>query len=265
MNRELDLDELEEKMHELLEEPEKKKRVKDSEYRKVRQLVFDERTVRILVKLFNKGVIEDFTWIVSTGKEAVVLAGKGPEGEIAIKIYKIATANFKKYLDYISFDHRFIPTGDKARIIRIWAQREFRNLARMHQVGVRVPKPIEVQGNVLVMEFIGEGGEPAPLLRDVYDMEDPEYFLSEILSYVKRIYLEAELVHGDLSEYNVMYWKGEPWIIDVSQAVPLNHPLALGMLRRDVENVTSFFKKRFGVEVPDPYEFVDELISSSGT
>jgi len=263
MNRELDLDELEEKMHEILEEPEKRKKIKDAEYRKVRQLVFDQRTIKILVKLFNKGVIEDFTWIVSTGKEAVVLAGKGSEGEIAIKIYKIATANFKKYLDYISFDHRFIPIGDRARIVRIWAQREFRNLARMHQAGARVPKPIEVQGNILVMEFIGEKGEPAPLLRDVYKMEDPEAFLSEILSDIRKIYLEAGLVHGDLSEYNVMYWKSKPWMIDVSQAVPLNHPLALSMLRRDIENMTSFFKKRFGVKAPDPYEFIDELFSSS--
>ncbi len=261
MKRELDLDELEELMYERLEEPERKK-IKDSEYRKVRQLVFDERTVRILVKLFNKGVIEDFTWIVSTGKEAVVLAGKGRDGEIAIKIYKIATANFKKYLDYISFDHRFVPVKDKVKIVRMWAQREFSNLSRMYKAGARVPKPIEVLGNVLVMDFIGEKGEAAPLLREVYHLEDPELFLEEILDDVKKIYLDAELIHGDLSEYNIMYWKGKPWIIDVSQAVPINHPLAYSMLRRDVENITSFFKKRFKLEVPDPYEFVDKLISS---
>ncbi len=255
-------EELEEKIERLLERDRgKEKRIKDEDYFKVKQLAFDNRTIRALLKLFNKGVLDDVTWVISAGKESLILAGRGPEGELAIKIYRIYTSNFKKYLDYIIGDHRFPPIKDRDKIIPLWAKKEFRNLKRLREVGVRVPKPVDVVGNVLVMEFLGENGVPAPLLKDIEDLGNPERYLEEILDCIRRAYLEADLVHGDLSEYNVMIWNDHPWIIDVSQAVVSAHPLSFSLLLRDLERVTSFFKKRYRIDVPDPSRLAEELAS----
>ncbi len=258
-------EEIERRLERMMEEEYAKraKRLKDEEYYKVRQLVFDTRTVRALIKLFNKGVIRDITWIVSAGKEAVVMAGTGPEGDVAVKVYKIATANFRKYLDYIVGDYRFVPVRDRDRLIKLWAKKEYRNLFRLYEAGVTVPKPLAVVGNVLVMQFIGDEGFPAPLLKEVRKLPDPSSMLDAILADVRRAYLDAELVHGDLSEYNIMYWRERHWIIDVSQAVVTLHPMAEAYLRRDVERVIHFFSSRFGVKGPDPWSFVDELIRES--
>ncbi len=252
------LEELEKRIEKLLERERSRRKVRDEDYFKVRQLAFDSRTVRALIKLFNKGVLDDLTWIVSAGKESLVLAGKGPAGELAVKIYRIYTTNFGKYLEYIIGDHRFPIVRDKDKIIPIWARKEFRNLKRLREVGVRVPRPVDVVGNVLVMEFIGSDGIPAPLLKDA-NLNDPVSYLDEILGQVKRSYVDADLVHGDLSEYNIMIWDDFPWIIDVSQAVVTAHPRSFSLLVRDLERVTSFFKKRYRIDVPDPYKLADEL------
>ncbi len=255
-----DVEELEAKLEEIFRKEEKKfKRIKDEEYYKVRQLAFDQRTVRSLLKLFNKGVLYDLTWVISAGKEALVLAGMGPEGEVAVKVYRVYTANFKKYVDYLAGDYRFIPVKDRDKIIRMWAKKEFRNLKRLREAGVKVPKPIDVTGNVLVMEFIGKDATPAPLLKDLESLDDPESIMNSIIEDIRKAYREAELVHGDLSEYNIMYWEDSHWIIDVSQAVVITHPLAFSLLLRDLERVTQFFYRRFKLTVPDPYKLAEEI------
>ncbi|RLG48694.1 MAG: serine protein kinase RIO [Thermoproteota archaeon] len=257
------VEEIEERLELLMErELEKRRRVREEE--KVRSLIFDSSTIRAFVKLFNKGVLRDFTWIISAGKEAMVLSGVGPDGELAIKVYRVATANFGRYLDYIVGDYRFVPVKSKRKLIRLWARKEYRNLARLFEVGVRVPRPIDVVGNVLVMQLIGEGGFPAPLLREVPELPDPEAVMWDILGQVRISLLEAELVHGDLSEYNVMYWLGLPWIIDVSQAVVSLHPKARELLRRDVEKIAKYFSTRYKVRAPNPWEFVESLLREAG-
>ncbi len=223
-----------------------KKRFKDKDYFKIRQYVFDSRTVRNLLKLFNKGALRDFTWIVSMGKEAVVLSGTGDRGPVAIKIYK-SVSSFRRQLDYILGDFRF-EFRSKSKLLDLWVEKEFRNLQRFKKAGVRVPEPYARSGNILVMEFIGDGGFPAPRLKDVMDLEiDPEIILRDILDNVARGYRSAELVHSDLSEYNVLLWNSKPWIIDVSQAVTTTHPRALEYLKRDVTTIIRFFRKRWGI------------------
>ncbi len=253
-------DKIEEKIERVLDEEREKivKRIKDSEYYKVRQLAFDTRTVRSLLKLFNKGVLTDLTWIINSGKESLILAGEGPEGEVAIKVYKIYTANFKRYIDYIDGDYRFKVSKDKSKIIFTWARKEYRNLRRMYASGVRVPKPIDVVGNVLVMEFIGRNGIPAPILKDII-LDKPSRYARDILENIKKMYLKADLVHGDLSEYNIMIWNDLPWIIDVSQAVVSSHPNSFSLLVNDIGRITSFFKKKYHIDLPDPYKIAEEL------
>ena len=112
---------------------------------------------------------------------------------------------------------------------------------------MNVPKPVEVEKNVLVMEFIGENGVSAPSLRG-QPVDNPEKVYLQLLVSLKRLYRKAELVHGDLSEYNIMMWKGKPVIFDMSQAVPTSHPMAGFLLRRDLGNLNRFFS-RLGVNV----------------
>ena len=90
---------------------------------------------------------------------------------------------------------------------------------------VRVPTPFKVEGNVLLMEFIGENGEPAPLLRET-PLNHPARIYDKIAEAVRRLYQNAELVHGDLSEYNIMMEGLQPVLIDFGQAVSVEHPMA---------------------------------------
>ena len=207
--------------------------------------VFDKPTLMTLYSLINRGVIDRMFGAVKSGKEAKIYWALGPNGEeLAVKIYLTVTAEFKRgMLPYIQGDVRFKRVGRGTRaLIYAWAEKEFKNLTLAYEAGVRVPKPYAVKNNILVVEFIGEKGSPAPLLREV-ELDRPEEVYLTLLEAVKRLYRKAELVHGDLSEYNIMYYREKPVIFDLSQAVLLSHPLADQLLRRDIRNLNRFFAK----------------------
>lgn len=226
-----------------------------SEERSVFEEVFDRSTLMTVYGLMNSGEIEDIYGAVKAGKESKIYWGRSPNGEdLAIKIYLVVSAEFRRgMIPYIMGDHRFKNVKrDSRSLVYTWAQKEFRNLSAAYEAGVKVPKPVAVKNNVLVMEFVGEDGISAPLMREA-DLNSPRQFLRKILEHVARLYQKARLVHGDLSEYNVMVWKGEPVIFDLSQSVPLEHPNADEFLRRDLENLQRYFMK-LGVDVPSVEE-----------
>jgi len=192
---------------------------------------------------------------VSAGKEARVYWGTDFKGnDIAVKIYLTSTVEFRKGLiKYLRGDPRFenkIPKSTR-KLMSLWARKEFRNYVLMHQAGASVPEPITQFENILVMEFIGKRGEKAPLLKEV-SLSIDEYYeiFKNLIEDVRKIYQVARLVHGDLSEYNVMIWKGRHYIIDVSQAVKVSHPNANEFLIRDLRNIRKFFTDVVGLEVP---------------
>jgi RIO kinase 1 len=226
--------------------------------------VFDRSTLMVIYNLLNTGVIDELHGVVSAGKEARVYWGKNKEGkELAVKIYLTSSAEFKKgMLKYIEGDHRFKGVKrDTRSLIFTWAQKEFRNLEQAAKAKVRVPKPIVVKNNVLIMEFIGENGESAPSLKEQLP-RNPERVYRVVLTYLERLYRKADLVHGDLSEYNIMVWKGQPVLFDMSQSVPTSHPLADSLLRRDLENVNRFFS-RLGVKVLPADEVVRRIVGKN--
>ena len=207
--------------------------------------VFDQATLMVLYEFLNSGVLYEIHGVVNAGKEARVYWGKNKEGkELAVKIYLTASAEFRKgMLKYIEGDYRFKGVKrDTRSLIFAWAQKEFRNLEQASRAKVRVPKPVAVKNNVLVMEFIGKDGVNAPSLKEQLP-SNPERAYNTLLTYLERLYRKAELVHGDLSEYNIMMWKGNPVIFDVSQAVPTSHPMAKFFLQRDLTNVNRFFSR----------------------
>jgi len=213
------------------------------ELRKISEGVFDKSTLMTLYRLSRKGCIDEIKSIVSTGKESNVYHGFLKGREIAIKIYRVETSDFKKMEQYISGDRRFSGWKNRRQLIYNWAKKEFKNLGRIYKK-VKCPEPICVENNVLVMSFIGENGIPAPKLKDL-PAENPEKFFKKITHYIRTMYHKG-LVHGDLSEYNILNWD-EPVLIDFSMGVLLDHPLADELLKRDVTNVSNYFRK-FGVE-----------------
>jgi RIO kinase 1 len=212
--------------------------------------VFDQATRLVIYQLLNKGILYEVHGVVNAGKEARVYLGKNKEGkDLAVKIYLTASAEFRKgMLKYIEGDYRFKGVKHDTRsLIFAWAQKEFRNLEQASRAKVRVPKPIAVKNNVLVMEFIGKNGVSAPSLKEQAPSA-PEKVFEVLLTYLERLYRKAELVHGDLSEYNIMMWNDDPIVFDVAQAVPISHPMAEFFLRRDIANLNKFFY-RLGVKV----------------
>jgi len=161
----------------------------------------------------------------------------------------MVSADFKKgMIPYIEGDRRFAKVKKDTRsLVFAWTQKEFTNLNQAFAAGVNVPKPIAVRQNVLIMEFIGENGVSAPLLREA-EIKKPQQIYERLLVNIKRLYRKAGLVHADLSEYNVMIWKNKPVLFDVSQAVLREHPMAEQFLRRDLNNINYYFK-RLDVEV----------------
>lgn len=225
-------------------------RIKDSSDREVFADVFDTATLMALYELAKKGYIDAMGGSVSTGKEANIfhaISKKNNTLEIAVKIYMISTANFNTMKEYILGDPRF--TGIKQSrkdIILAWARKEFKNLKRAEDAGVRVPKPYITRRNILLMEFIGKDGVPMPQLKDVKLTEkEAQSIFNRILDYMRLLYSRAGLVHADMSEYNILIDMNDmsPVIIDMGQSVMIDHFNAETFLRRDVNNIARFFKK----------------------
>ncbi len=226
-----------------------RKRIKDSDQFKVEASVFDDATFAALYKLVQDGHIRAFGGPISTGKEANVYAALGSEdrGEVAVKVYRISASDFQDMREYLAGDPRFEGIGsDKKEVVLAWTRKEFSNLRRAATAGVRVPEPIAVERNVLVMELIGTDEQRARRLGEVR-VENPQTAYEVVREYVRRLY-DAGLVHGDLSEYNIVVHEGELVVIDLGQAVTVHHPQADEFLERDCRNVANFFARQ-GLEV----------------
>ena len=238
------------------------KKIDQSKKRAVIESVFDERTVFLLNKLLMNGPLERIEGTISAGKEAHLYLAYDLSGkEVAIKIYKIDSNTSKWMKNYIIGDPRFkkIP-HNTSKIVFLWASKEFKNLQRAYKAGLRVPKPIYIKNNMLVMEYIGFGPIPAPLLKDIKDPINLKEVFDEVLQFIKLLYQKAKLVHGDLSEFNILYHNQKPVIIDISQAVSIQHPKADIYLTRDIKNIFNYFEKQ-GILLPDPKKFYYDVIS----
>lgn len=232
---------------------EKKGEKRDSHYgrddRATSEQVMDPRTRLILFKLLSNGFLTEIDGCLSTGKEANVYYAKGNNGlEYAVKIFKTSILVFKDRDKYVSGEYRFrngYCKSNPRKMVRTWAEKEMRNLKRLNTAGIPSPEPHLLKSHVLVMDFLGKDGWCAPRLKDA--TLTATQLLSCYITIVvdmRRMYQECNLVHGDLSEYNLLWHNERPVIIDVSQSVELSHPFANDFLRKDVSNVTDYFSKK---------------------
>ncbi|OJD18418.1 Atypical/RIO/RIO1 protein kinase [Emergomyces pasteurianus Ep9510] len=231
----------------------------DKSDRATSEQVLDPRTRMILLQMINRNVVSEVNGCLSTGKEANVYhAVSYPEDDgeplqRAIKVYKTSILVFKDRDKYVSGEFRFRQGYNKSNnraMVKVWAEKEMRNLKRLYAAGIPCPEPLYLRLHVLVMGFLGNSkGFAAPRLKDV-DLAGPEpeeqwkSLYIELLGHMRTMYQECRLVHADLSEYNILYHNNKLYIIDVSQSVEHDHPRSLEFLRMDIKNVTDFFRRK---------------------
>jgi RIO kinase 2 len=201
-----------------------------------------------LRSLVERGVLQALGDTIGVGKESDVYSGLTPSGErVIVKFHRVGRTSFQRVVlvrPYV----RDKPAYSWLYLAKLAGEREFKALQELYSVGARVPKPLGRSRHVVVTEYV-EGVE----LYEYRDAMDPEGMLVKILETIRKAYLDVGIVHGDLSEYNIMVTvrddEEEPLIIDWPQYVEKDHPSASELLRRDVAYVLRFFRKAYGVEM----------------
>ncbi|CAO3600071.1 unnamed protein product [Absidia cylindrospora] len=216
--------------------------------------------------MLNRGIFYEINGCISTGKEANVYHASTEDGQHrAIKVYKTSILTFKDRDRYVTGEYRFRHGYSKSnprKMVKVWAEKEMRNLRRIHQAGIPSPEALVLRMHVLVMEFLGDkNGWAYPRLKDA-QIEASRYpkLYYQLIKNVRTMYQVCRLVHADLSEYNILYHSRTLYIIDVSQSVEHDHPHASDFLRKDLANVTDYFAKK-GVRVMslmDLFQFVTD-------
>lgn len=200
---------------------------------------YDCLAINALVKA---GVISSFGQTIGVGKEADVYTALTPEGKtIAVKFHRLGRISFRqtrRKRGYIREHSTWLFQSHLA------AEKEFQALKLVYENGVSVPEPLSHNRHVIAMGII-EGGE----LSKWRKISNPKKVLKEILRNIRKAYLKAHVIHGDLSEYNIILKPDmHVLIIDWPQYVMADHPNAEELLKRDLQNVLTFFNRRFDVE-----------------
>ncbi len=206
--------------------------------------VFDNFTNRNLFKLSSQGHFDHLESPLFIGKESNVFTAVKGSKRVIVKIYRLETCDFNRMYDYIKYDPRYLGLKKhKRKVIFAWAQREYRNILKAREAGVRVPAPYTCLYNIIVMELIGNK-TVSPMLKNLFPdkKEEASKMFSDVIAGMKKLY-QAGLVHADLSAFNILNKDNRPVFIDFSQAAPFNSPRGMEFLKRDVKNICTFFRK----------------------
>lgn len=218
-------------------------RRRERQHGKLLDEFFDHATLVTISRLVNQGQFDTLDYPISTGKEGGVFRATGGEGYRAVKVYRVGNSVFRHLPPYaLEQLRRESSERNFQRLIFAWTRREHTVLRRMRDARVPVPEPYGYLRNVLVMAFIGTDGIAAPRLQESV-VADPEALAEEVVTLVARMVRDARLVHGDLSPFNLLFHEGHPMVIDVAQAIPVDHPQAKELLVRDVRNLSKFLAK----------------------
>jgi len=195
--------------------------------------------------LVKAGKLEALGKPVGIGKEADVFEGLTPSGEkVIVKFHRVGRVSFRKTRRV----RRYI--ADRTHISWLYqsrkaAEKEFEALEILDRINAKAPKPIAQNRHVVVMSFFS-GVE----LVNVKVVDEPLPLFKDIVDEVKRVYFEAGLIHGDLSEYNIIIKEdGDFMLIDWPQFMKRSDPESEKYLKRDLEKIVSFFNKRFKLKL----------------
>ena len=177
---------------------------------------------------------------------------------VVLKIYKTSAMLFKDRARYIVDERRFANacTTNPRKLVRLWAEKEVRNLKRLEKHGIPCPSPLYLKESVLVMSMIGEG-TPAPRLKDA-ECADWAAVYQECLQLLRDIYKKTGLVHADFSEYNLLYFDHRVYVIDVGQSIERDQENANTFLVMDIKNCNDFFARK-GVAVEDEVAIFESI------
>jgi serine/threonine-protein kinase RIO1 len=208
------------------------------------------------------------TELKGEGADSGAASGFNPETDVAIKIFKLSLAEFKDRRMYMDGDRRYAHTKLKhqnaRKLVPIWAEKEFKNLIRVHRAGIPSPAPLLLRSHIIVMSFLGNEGWPAPQLREAPIKSAREWarVYRQVVAIMSAMYKWTHLVHADLSEYNLLYWQKQVYVLDLGQAVDTSHPMSRQFLENDVRNVTSFFVRK-GVVVLTEQDLLGLITNTS--
>ena len=193
----------------------------------------------------RRNVLEAFGMPIGVGKESDIYECLTPKGErVAVKFHRLGSISFRNIMKLRGYV-KDVKYSSWLLIAKIAAEREFRALKLTYNLGVSVPRPIDRNRHVIVMSVI-EGTE----LENLIELKDPSEVFREIVDNIRKTYMEAKIVHCDLSGFNILIKPDNHiLIIDWPQYVSVKHPNAEDLLKRDVKNVIVLFKRKFDFEV----------------
>jgi serine/threonine-protein kinase RIO1 len=217
---------------------------------------FSLNDIRTLLE--EEQIAKKFLGTIGRGKEANVYWIKDYSNRnIAVKLFRLHTTSHG-----LQSLHSKAKLSDTAMlgVVEGLCHREYLNLHYMYDAGVRVPKPREQLEFMYTMDFLGTKRGPDPLLLEVdlvKEGHEPIDVLDDIFEQMHLMFNEAEMVHGDFSEHNLVWHENEAWIIDVLQSQRY-HPRyhtgerirkrdALPILSKDVKNINKHFIKKYRI------------------
>ncbi|MFA4986219.1 MAG: RIO1 family regulatory kinase/ATPase [Candidatus Brocadiia bacterium] len=229
--------------------------------------------IEFIEPFLYEGFVSEVLFQVKSGKEATVFCCRGTRKSrssyVAAKVYRPLTGrgfrNDAAYSEGRVMGKRreqvaFAKKTDFGKRVQhgMWVANEYETLRALHSAGADVPRPIALRGCAILMELAGHDDSPAPPLREHRPSRDEAQLLfRRVMGNIER-FLSCNVVHSDLSPYNVLYWNGHIRIIDFPQAVdPRFNSNARMFLGRDIENLASYFE-RFGVECR-PWKIATDL------
>lgn len=224
----------------------------------IESLKLSENTKTIINGLLNSGKVDKLYGVIGAGKESSVIHAFGKtsdinSGEVAIKIFN-ANLSFKTRDSYNKSkcpSFKFDKPRTRVDSLNKWAEAGYKNLKALQRANIKCPEAVLLKRNVLIMTFIGDEGKPAPQLRHATLSKDElQCAYKQTIKMMTDLY-EINFVHSDFSEYNLLWWNDEVYVIDVAQMVSRSHPNANKFLLRDCCNLVNFFKKSGLDEVDD--------------
>lgn len=232
----------------------KKERETSQNINELQNCKFDGSTKAIMDSLLMTLKVEKFNGVIGHGKESTIIHAIGcdhhdnPGQELAVKIFRSdANFTFKTRNSYNKSkcpSYKFDKPRSKNDSLKKWAERGFKNLRSLRRAEINCPEAISLKKHVMIMSFLGSYSNPAPKLKET-KLDDAQLKESydQVIDIMRRMYQECDLIHGDLSEYNLLWHKNQIFVIDVSQSMSSSHPAANRFLYRDCKNILDFYSK----------------------
>lgn len=230
----------------------------------------DQHSEFVLCYLLKKKLLKQINGLMRVGKEGAIYhadtygsyKGHPIPKECVVKVFKANLNIFNEREYYLLYDYRVkkhVHTQKTTKVINLFADKEKMNLVKLKEIGIPCPEFIMKKTRVVVMSFIGENYEAAEKLKFAsLAEEDCVNAYRQVVDYMRKMYKEVHLIHGDLSEYNILWHNKTCYFLDLSQAVEPCHVDVFHFLMDDCHNVinVSFYNSFYYVGINFAFSFL---------